>query len=502
MTLLNVLAGVSVTKLFDARYGKAVVTQELEIQGIAYDSRQVVLGGMFVAIRGTTVDGHRFIDEAVHNGAVAVVMDNDAARDDAFFLHTNVVKIVVRDSRRALAGISANYYGNPSRQLRLVGVTGTNGKTTTTHLLKAILEERGETVGLIGTIQYLVGEKPLPATHTTPESLELNQLLAAMVSKGCSTAVMEVSSHALAMNRVHGMKFSAGVFTNLTQDHLDFHSSMEEYFKAKKMLFDELPDRAYAMTNVDDQYGEKIIEGTKAKTVTYGTTHRAHVRAEDIRLGIHGSEFTVTHDGLSQRVRSSLTGLFNAVNITAAYATGLALGMSEPTIVAGIARVTSVPGRFEQIPSPDGWTAIVDYAHTPDALENCLRAIHEIVSPKGTRKIITIFGCGGNRDRGKRPLMGRIASTMSDITVITSDNPRQEDPQAIIQEIRAGVVSGATVYVEVDRRKAIALGLERAAPGDIVLIAGKGHENYQVVGSARSHFDDREEVDVFIRKNA
>jgi UDP-N-acetylmuramoyl-L-alanyl-D-glutamate--2,6-diaminopimelate ligase len=413
-----------------------------------------------------------------------------------------VTKIVVPDSRKALAIIAANYYNHPSRRLELIGVTGTNGKTTTTHLLKSILEVSGERVGLIGTIEYKIGDEVIHATHTTPESLELNQLLASMVEKGCTAAVMEVSSHALAMHRVYGLAFAAATFTNLTQDHLNFHGSMEGYFRAKKMLFDGLSSSAVAITNADDHYGREIVGGTQAKTISYSTVDDADVEARDIHLDVRGSSFTVLHNGSRHNVTSVLTGRFNIANMTAAYATGLGLSIAEMNILSGIAAMKSVRGRFEQIVSPRGWTAIVDYAHTPDALENCLRTVHDLLPSTRTSRIITVFGCGGNRDRGKRPKMGDIATTLSDITILTSDNPRTEDPRAIIEEIKTGIAKGKEVYTEVDRRKAIVLGLGFARSGDVVVIAGKGHEDYQVIGDARSHFDDREEVESYIRNTA
>jgi UDP-N-acetylmuramoyl-L-alanyl-D-glutamate--2,6-diaminopimelate ligase len=502
MLLARLLDGVPVTKMFQSLYGKMVVTTEVDIRGIQYDSRKVRRNELFVAIRGTAADGHRFVGDAVHNGASVVVMQDDAAMDDAFFLHEGVTKIVVPDSRKALATIAANYYNHPSRRLELIGVTGTNGKTTTTHLMKSILEASGKRVGLIGTIEYKIGDEVIHATHTTPESLELNQLLAGMVDKGCRAAVMEVSSHALAMSRVYGLAFKAATFTNLTQDHLDFHVSMEEYFGAKKMLFDGLTGSAVAITNADDHYGRRIIEGTRAKTISYSTSADADVKAREIHLDVRGSHFTVFHDGSLHNVTSVLTGRFNIANMTAAYATGLGLGIPDKDILSGIAAVKSVRGRFEQIVSPQGWTAVVDYAHTPDALENCLRTVHDLLPTSRTSRIITVFGCGGNRDRGKRPAMGNIATALSDITIVTSDNPRTEDPRAIIEEIKTGIVGGKEVHTEVDRRKAIILGLGFAKPGDVVVIAGKGHEDYQVIGDSKSHFDDREEVELYIRNNA
>ena len=499
MGLTELLEGVRVIKLYSSMYGKMVLTQDLSVRSIQYDSRRVKRDDLFVAITGEQLDGHRFIDAAIGNGAIAVVMEDDAARPDSFFMHSGVVKIVVPDSRMALARMSANFYRHPSRRLRLLGVTGTNGKTTTTHLIKSVLEAAGEKVGLIGTIEYRIGNERVPATHTTPESLELNALLENMVEQGCTSAVMEVSSHSLAMHRVQALEFSAGVFTNLTQDHLDFHGTMDKYFNAKKTLFDILGTNAHAVTNVDDPRGLAMIRGTAASTLTYGVEGKADVTASGMSLSVEGTRFRVHYGSTAEDITSSLTGGFNVYNILAAYATGLALSISAGVIRSGIGALQSVRGRFEQIHSPQGWTAVVDYAHTPDALEHCLQTIRDIMSAEKPGKIITIFGCGGNRDRGKRPLMGGIASRLSDVVVITSDNPRHEEPECIIEEIRGGVVPGKTVYAETDRRTAIRKGLGLAGSGDVVLVAGKGHEDYQVIGDSKIHFDDREEVEAFLR---
>jgi UDP-N-acetylmuramoyl-L-alanyl-D-glutamate--2,6-diaminopimelate ligase len=498
MVLTELLVGVRVTKLFSALYGKMVPTQDLSIRNIQYDSRKVGRGDIFVAVRGTQVDGHRFIEPAINNGAVAIVIENDGARPDSLLMHEGIAKIVVPDSRKALARMSANFYGHPSKRLRLVGVTGTNGKTTTSYLIKSVLEASGASVGLIGTIEYRIGDGSTPALHTTPESLDLNRLLAEMVREGCAAAVMEVSSHALVLNRVHAVEFAAGVFTNLTQDHLDFHGSMDEYFMAKKTLFDSLGETAYAIVNADDPLGRAIIQGSRAMKLTYGVQGKADVSAQDVSISITGTRFRALYGDSRQDIASSLTGRFNVANILAAYATGVALGVPQEQIKTGIKNLRSVRGRFEQIQAPAGWTAIIDYAHTPDALENCLQTIHAVLPRESSAKIITIFGCGGNRDRGKRPQMGRIATTLSDVTIVTSDNPRGEDPKEIIDDIVNGVEPGCIVHQEVDRRTAIRKGLRIARRGDIVLIAGKGHEDYQVVGDTRTHFDDREEVETYI----
>jgi len=499
MVLLELLEGVPVIKLFSSLYGKMVLTQDISVHSIQYDSRKVGHGDLFVAIAGAAVDGHAFVESAISRGAVAVVMQNDEVLPDPFFMHAGVIKIVVPDSRKALARMSANFFAHPSRKLRLIGVTGTNGKTTTTHLIRSILEAEGVKVGLLGTIGYMIGEEMIPATHTTPESLELNELLALMVNKGCGAAVMEVSSHSLALSRVFGLEFSAACFTNLTQDHLDFHGTMEEYFKAKRILFEGLSPAACAVSNADDPYGAKILDGTAARTLTYSRNAAADVRARDVRMTVAGMRMTVEHNGKALDLESRLTGRFNVENILAACATGFGLGVAEECIRTGVSRLHAVRGRFEQIVSPAGWTAVVDYAHTPDALEKCLRTIRDLLPKENPGRIITVFGCGGNRDRGKRPKMGRIASELSSITVVTSDNPRKEEPGAIIDEIIAGVQSGATVHREEDRRAAIGKALAMARPGDVVLVAGKGHEDYQIVGEHKHHFDDREEVENFIK---
>jgi len=499
VVLGRLLDGVAVSKLFMMLYGAMAQTQDVEVHAVQYDSRKVNRGDLFVAIPGTALDGQRFIEEAINRGAIAVVLEHDAAVPDALFLHTGVVKIVVPDARVALAVLAANAYGHPSHRLRLIGVTGTNGKTTTTHLIKAVLEAHGDHVGLIGTIQYDLGGQLVPATHTTPESLELNALLSDMVRRGCTAAVMEVSSHALAQHRVHGLRFVAGVFTNLTQDHLDYHGSMDAYFAAKKKLFDALPADAVAVTNADDPRGDAIVQDTRARVVRYGLDAPADSTAGNMTMSVGGMEFTVTMAGSSSSVRTALTGRFNVANILAAMSTATAIGVPLSVATKGIAAVGSVRGRFEQIPAPRGWTAIIDYAHTPDALENTLRAIRQLLGTHRRGRIITVFGCGGDRDRSKRPQMGRIASEMSDVTIVTSDNPRTEDPLAILREICAGISPTARVHTEADRRSAIARALSMASSGDVVLIAGKGHEDYQVVGTTKTHLDDREEVLAFIR---
>lgn len=469
---------------------KVVGDEFVEVKGVSYDSREVKEGDLFVAIKGLNVDGHRFIPEAVLSGAVAVVLENDAVIDDSYFVERGVTKIVVQDSRKALALISSAFYGFPSQKLKLIGVTGTNGKTTTTHLIKAILENAGFGTGLIGTINYVVGDEVIPAIQTTPESLEINGFLKHMVDKGLSVCVMEVSSHALALDRVFGLDFDVGVFTNITRDHLDFHGTFEAYFQAKKILFDSLKGDACAIYNIDDPNGEKIVADTKAMKLSYGRDERAVIKPKDVMLSFNGIELVIqTPTGVID-VKSKLIGEFNVYNILSAVAVGYALGVDFENIKKGIESVENVKGRFERIVSPFGYTVIIDYAHTPDALEKCINAILNLREKTGGGKLITVFGCGGDRDRGKRAIMGRISTEKSDVTVITSDNPRFEDPERIISDILEGVKEDSVYYVFVDRKEAIIRALEMAQEGDIVLIAGKGHEEYQIIRDMKIPFSD------------
>ncbi|MEW6060328.1 MAG: UDP-N-acetylmuramoyl-L-alanyl-D-glutamate--2,6-diaminopimelate ligase [Bacteroidota bacterium] len=496
MTLSELLNGVTVTKIFQTMYGKMVVTHDVKISGVQYDSRKVQKDNLFVAIRGAGNDGHTFIGDAIANGAKAIVIEDDNAIPDSMCMHQGIVKIVVGNTRKALAQIAANYFGHPAQSMTMIGVTGTNGKTTTTYLIKQMLESNGNTmVGLIGTVGYCVGNETFPATHTTPESLELHQLFAEMKKKGCTHVVMEVSSHALHQYRVYGIPFSAAVFTNLTQDHLDYHGTMEEYFQAKKLLFDSLDQRAVAVTNADSAYGRRIVETCKAKRVTYGVANAADVQAMNVSVTINGFTVSINNNTISTK----LVGRFNVYNFLAAYSTMIGLGISVNEKV--FATLAAAPGRFEQLPSPKGWTAIIDYAHTHDALENCLQTIHEVLPKSGTNKIITIFGAGGDRDRTKRPKMGAVAERLSDVIIITSDNPRTEEPMNIINDILKGVQQKDKALCEPDRRKAIIQGLSMANAGDVVLIAGKGHEEYQVIGTEKKHFSDREEVLKFIQQH-
>ena len=470
-----------------------VITHDVEVSRVQYDSRKIQMGDCFVAIKGGGSDGHLFIQKAVSSGAKVLVMERDDAIPDSFAMHNGVIKVVVPDSRKALAKISANYHGNPSRTLEMVGVTGTNGKTTTTHLIKSILEAAGKKVGLIGTIEYKVGKEVLSATHTTPESLELNELLALMAERGCSSVSMEVSSHALHQSRVHGLKYDVAVFTNLSQDHLDYHGTMEEYFKAKQSLFEMKP--TWVVSNIDDEWGNRIAKSAVGNRMTYGTGMSADVRPSATDLSIDGTKLQLLHANETTSISSGLVGRFNVYNIMAAFSTGLALGISKPDIRRGLEDLKNVKGRFERVTSPKGWSAIIDYAHTPDALEKCLRALHDVMPKNNRGRIFTVFGAGGDRDRTKRPLMGKIASELSDVTIVTSDNPRTEDPEKIIDEIFTGIENRSHVKRETDRKKAIQYAAETAGPRDVILVAGKGHEEYQVIGKEKIHFSDREVVE-------
>ncbi|HLP14653.1 MAG TPA: UDP-N-acetylmuramoyl-L-alanyl-D-glutamate--2,6-diaminopimelate ligase [Bacteroidota bacterium] len=495
MNLNELLAGVPVSKMFQTVFGKMASTHDVMVSGIQYDSRKVQRGGMFVALRGGVADGHKFIGDAIQKGVKVVVTEDDANPPDSLCMHTGTVKLVVDDSRRTLALLSANFFGRPADRLKIIGVTGTNGKTTTVHLIKQMLESNPAfKVGSIGTIDYRIGhEEVIPSTHTTPESLELHSLFSRMVQAGCTHAVMEVSSHSLAQQRVHGIRFRAAVFTNLTQDHLDYHGTMDQYLEAKKILFDELPPDAAAIVNADSPYTERITASTRARIVRYGIGP-SYGAFGALHVALTREGFTAEIDG--QQIETRLSGLFNVQNFCAAYA---AVKCVEPACALTpdvIAKLEPASGRFEQFHSQKGWTVIVDYAHTPDAITNCLQAIRDSIVPQaGADASVTIvFGAGGDRDTKKRPLMGRAAEELSDRVIVTSDNPRTEDPRAIIDQVLAGMAHPERATIEPDRRKAIELALTRARKGEIILLAGKGHEDYQVIGTEKIHLSDKELV--------
>ncbi|MBL0173742.1 MAG: UDP-N-acetylmuramoyl-L-alanyl-D-glutamate--2,6-diaminopimelate ligase [Ignavibacteria bacterium] len=471
---------------------------DAEVAGITTDSRRVSDRWMFVAVSGEHTDGHDHVQQAIERGASVVVVQLSAYRKKlknllsaSYSQHNATTIVIVQDTRVAVAQLAEQFYGSPAKKLLLVGVTGTNGKTTTSFLVKSILEKSGRKTGLIGTIEYHIGKTVIPARFTTPPAEELHRILAEMVASGCTAAVMEVSSHALALQRVHGVQFDATIFTNLTQDHLDFHRTMAAYRDAKALLFSG-HTRKRAILNSDDPSWERIGAGAGNRRSTYGSTGRPSFKLTSISSSARGTSVTLRHRGGETVITSPLIGAFNAYNLAAAFACGRALGIDADTIVAGLRRVKSVAGRFERITSADGVTAIVDYSHTPDALIKAIEAARGLL--QGSGRIITVFGCGGDRDQTKRPLMGKAASRLSDLTIVTSDNPRSENPERIIDEIMRGVVDGADVERNAQRKLAIAYALRRALPGDIVLVAGKGHESTQQVGATRIHFDDREVV--------
>jgi UDP-N-acetylmuramoyl-L-alanyl-D-glutamate--2,6-diaminopimelate ligase len=456
-----------------------------EVESIAYDSRRVQKNGLFVALRGEKSDGHNFIDHAIEKGAGVIVAEREISSSRATCL-------VVENTRPALADLSAAFFGNPSRRLKMAAVTGTNGKTTTTFLLKHICERASLPCGLIGTVRYEIGERILPAVRTTPEALDLQELLAQILNAGCRAAAMEVSSHALAQDRTRGIEWNVAVFTNLTQDHLDFHGTMENYFEAKAKLFENLASqerkkRATAVINADDRYGQKLIErlSNGYTVVTYGMAQRADFRASNYRTEFAGTSYQLDAKGRSYLVRVPLIGRFNVANSVAALAAANALGIQLREAILSLARSPQVPGRLEIVPAKRQFQMFVDYAHTPDALLNVLKTLRELEP----RKLIVVFGCGGDRDREKRPLMARVADQFADHAIITSDNPRKEDPDAIIAEVEKGFRSKRYEKIT-DRAEAIAHAISLAQPRDVVLIAGKGHEAYQEFADHTIPFDD------------
>jgi UDP-N-acetylmuramoyl-L-alanyl-D-glutamate--2,6-diaminopimelate ligase len=461
------------------------------VSGVEYDSRRVKPGCVFVAMRGESSDGNRFIDQAIQAGAVAVVTDSAAEKP-----RTGVAWAVVPHGRRALARVSANFYKKPAERITITGITGTNGKSTTAFLVEAILTAAGRKTALIGTIEYHVAGKILPAPHTTPEALDLNRILNEALGNGATEAVMEVSSHALAQERVFGVPFDVAVFTNLTRDHLDYHNTMEEYFAAKRILFSGCGTEAprAVVTNVDDETGARLAEFSRKRSsvvLKYGWKC-GDLHAEKVEITTRGTRFDLITPAGRIAVFSALIGRVNVYNILAAAGACYARGCSSEAIGAGIDKLARVPGRFEGVDCGQPFTVVVDYAHTDDALRNLTALARELVS--GTKgSVLTVFGCGGDRDRKKRPLMGEAAGRGSDFVVLTSDNPRSEDPLAIINDAVVGLQrTGVKYSVEPDRRKAIALAIGEARPGDIVLLAGKGHEKVQVTREGASPFDDLE----------
>ena len=483
MTLEAILEGVPLAGGLPA--------QEVEISGICYDTRTLTPGCLFVALPGYKTDGHGYIQKALELGAAAVLCQRAPGGEGPW--------LVTADARAALARVSANWFGHPARALTVIGVTGTNGKTTTTYLMKGVLEKvLGARVGLIGTNQNMIGARALPAHRTTPESWEVQKLLREMADAGCTHVVMEVSSHALALHRVDGIPFAAGIFTNLTRDHLDFHKTMEAYRDAKGLLFRQC---GLAVLNLDDEAGRWYAQRVECPKFTYSENKdEADLTAKNIRLFPGHVEFEAVARGAIQRVRLPIPGGFTIYNALGVIACALALGLEPAPVAAALAGAQGVKGRVEVVPTPhSAYTVIIDYAHSPDALENILTTVRDFTAGR----VVCLFGCGGDRDRTKRPLMGAVAGTLADFVILTSDNPRTEEPEAIIDDILEGMErmeGGCAPYVvEPDRRRAIHYALSHAQAGDVILLAGKGHETYQEIDGVQRHLDEREEVAAFYR---
>lgn len=455
---------------------------ELEISGICYDSRAVGPGDLFVAVRGFTVDGHRYISKAVAAGAAAVLCEQAPDEDIPY--------IITSDSRKALALASCSFFSNPAGEMKIIGITGTSGKTSSSYLIKHMLEAKLDArVGLIGTNGNMIGDEFLHTEHTTPESYELQKLFRSMAEAGCTHVVMEVSSHSLALDRVAGFDFDVALYTNLSQDHLDFHSTMEEYAQAKRLMFGRCRK---ACVNVDDSWAEFMLRGAECELLSFGTLdENAHLRAQDIVYSASGVEFTAVFGDSRTRTRLGIPGSFSVYNALGVMAVGLSLGISAADCADALSSAKGVKGRLEIVPTDGDYTIIIDYSHKPDALEKVLKSLRAVTRGR----LVCLFGCGGDRDRAKRPIMGRIAGELADLVIVTSDNPRTEEPQAIIDEIVSGMEGCSTERrVICDREEAICWAIDNALPGDVILLAGKGHEDYQVIGHEKRHMDEREIV--------
>ena len=459
--------------------------QEISITNIQFDSRKVEQGSVFVATRGTASDGHQYISMAIEKGAVAIVCEEMPAE-----IKPDITYILVDDSADALGHMASAWFGFPSSKMTLVGVTGTNGKTTIATLLYKLFRELGYKTGLLSTVCNYINDEAIEATHTTPDALALNELLAQMVTTGCSYAFMEVSSHAVDQRRIAGLEFDGGIFTNITRDHIDYHLTFENYLKAKKRFFDDLTANAFALTNADDKNGFVMLQNTKAKKYSYSLRTLADFKTRILEHSFDG----ILLDMNDKEVNVSFIGKFNASNLTAVYGAAVLLGQDEMEVLRIISSLHSVSGRFETLRSPSGFTAIVDYAHTPDALNNVISTINQIL--QGNGHLITVVGCGGNRDKGKRPMMAREAVDGSWKAILTSDNPRFEEPQDILNDMVAGldVIQKAKSLTILDRKEAIRTACALAQPSDVVLVAGKGHEDYQIIQGVKYHFDDKEIV--------
>ncbi len=479
--------------LVNCNLDEIIGKKDLDIADVSFDSRKVIEGTLFFAAKGTQSDGHDYIDMAVEKGAKAIVCERLPKS-----LNENVTYIRVANSAYVLGMSASNYYGNPSKSLKLTGVTGTNGKTTIATLLYRLFTEAGYACGLLSTIENIIDREVIPATHTTPDPIELNALLRKMVDRGCEYAFMEVSSHAIDQNRIAGLHFAGGIFTNLTHDHLDYHKTMANYRNAKKKFFDDLPATAFALTNLDDKNGAVMLQNTRAKKLSYALKHDADFKGVVLESHFDGMLMKVNDREMFTR----LVGGFNASNILAIYGAALSLGFDQDELLVEISKLQGANGRFDMVHSDCGVVGIVDYAHTPDALENVLKTINEVMktatsnlSPL-TSHLITVVGCGGNRDTSKRPEMAAIAVKLSDKVILTSDNPRDEDPDEIIRQMKEGLSDDdmrKTLSIT-DRREAIRTAVALSKKGDIILLAGKGHEDYQIIKGVKRHFDDKEEL--------
>jgi len=478
--------------LYKAGIQEKIGSTDIKISDICFDSRKVTSKSLFIAVKGSQVDGHQYIVQSVEKGAIAIVCESFPE-----IISKDITYIKVADSSYALGIIASNYFDNPSSKLRLVGVTGTNGKTTIVTMLYQLFMKFGYSVGLLSTIKNKINEKEFSATHTTPDPIQLNQLLKEMVEKDCAYCFMEVSSHAAHQHRIAGLEFAGGIFTNITHDHLDYHKTFDEYIKAKKMFFDALPSTAFALSNMDDKNGRVMLQNTKANIKTYALKSGVDFKAKIIENTFSGLHLDVN----GHEVWFQLIGEFNAYNLLAIYATAVLLGKEDTEVLAVLSALEPVEGRFDFIRSPENITAIVDYAHTPDALKNVLETISSIRT--GIEKLISVVGCGGDRDRTKRPVMAKIACDFSDKVILTSDNPRSEDPDEIINEMKKGVDAlgkRKTISI-VNREEAIKTAYALAAPGDIILIAGKGHEKYQEIKGVKHPFDDKQIIkNIFFQK--
>jgi UDP-N-acetylmuramoyl-L-alanyl-D-glutamate--2,6-diaminopimelate ligase len=475
--LSDILTGLPFTELQGAA--------DVEISAVVFDSRKVMPGSLFVAVKGTQVDGHDYIEKAIKDGAVAVICEELPGHTA-----TEVDFIMVANSAVALGIVSANFYDNPSSKLKLVGVTGTNGKTTIATLLYQLFRDLGYKCGLLSTVENQINGKIIPSTHTTPDQVELNKLLDEMVTLGCDYCFMEVSSHAVAQHRIEGLNFAGGIFSNLTHDHLDYHKTFDNYLKAKKAFFDGLSKNAFALTNNDDKNGSVMLQNTKAHKKTYALKSMADYKGKILENQFGGLLLLIDNE----EVWFKMVGTFNAYNLLAVYATAMLLDQDRAKVLTSLSKLSGAEGRFDYVVAPNKIIGIVDYAHTPDAVQNVLSTIHNI--RKGNEKVITVIGCGGDRDKTKRPIMAKVACEWSDKVILTSDNPRSEDPAQIIKDMEVGVTPTAqrsTVSIT-DRHEAIKTACMLAQPGDIILLAGKGHEKYQEIRGVKNHFDDKEEL--------